>query len=77
MKVGDKLVCKKTYNFYGGELFTKGDTYILDEISMLGIDLINNHEEWTTFNDDERYPDYIWEYFYSPEEIRKIKLLSL
>ena len=81
LKVGDKLLCKKTYehNRFEGKYYTITGidnecvyfVYFVDNgcwphsLSDVGYSL-NSNGNW-----------YIWNYFYTPQEMRKLKLKQL
>ena len=50
----------------------KGEYYIVNEVNNYWI-LINNLDYFNTINDSY----YVWDYFYNPQEIRKLKLKQL
>ena len=75
LKIGDKLLCKKTGKLYN----IKKISYIIkDEYYIQMGDLISkwrfvlNKDNKITFHDL-----YIWDYFYTPQELRKLKLEKL
>ena len=84
LKVGDKLLCKKTTSRYNYKYL---NTIIIDTASLKEagryyniFNIINN----TIFFDDGDYyylyPKslfYVWNYFYTPQELRKMKLERL
>lgn len=73
LKVGDSLLCKKTTNF--DPIFTikyNNEYYIVTEI----------FDDMVYFGNDFYYNDfgkkyYIWNYFYTSQEVRKMKLKQL
>ncbi len=71
MKVGDKLICKSNINF-----FIKGGEYTIDKISSNDINLLiklNHNNYW--FNAERNsYSYFVWDYFYTKTELRKLKL---
>ena len=75
-----KLICKKSFiKFrYGREIFIKNNTYDIVEIDCYQNYLIISspgHGRWFTNNKYSHY-DNIYEYFYSPDEMRLLKLNS-
>jgi len=83
MKVGDKLMCKKDYctDIYNKKYyFDKGNfyeiCYIVDKFSYK-ILCIETDDNDVTFSCRKTDRLYVWNYFYKPEEIRKLKLESL
>ena len=87
MKVGDKFICKKNLDLiyqnttHGGWHFIRGVEYtIYDQSSIGGNDhayLMANDEVrlWFVSTPDNEY--YVWDYFYSPQELRNLKLKKL
>ncbi|MCK9447248.1 hypothetical protein M0Q50_10395 [bacterium] len=78
MKIGDKLFCKKTIN----DDIIKDNYYIIDDIwvehnMVIIIDPISNFHCAVSNNEYNSTYKYIWEHFYTPEEIRTLKLESL
>ena len=79
LKVGDRLLCKKNTN-YNKYVFAsnkyKNVHYIITKI-------FENHvyfddasfEDWFLYNNKSNW--YIWDYFYTPQEMRKLKLKQL
>jgi len=80
MKIGDKIQCKKylkystindfiffhKYKFYTIKQLTKSHLYIYDESSKLGL--------WFSFSLNRNLSlEYVWKYFYTEIEIRKIR----
>jgi len=84
MKKGDKLLCKKTYilNTSGDEIFIlyNGNEYVIDYEDNGFYSIISEYRG-IHFNFDSLNKNvadgYLWDYFYTPEEIRKMKLKSL
>ena len=70
LKVGDKLLCKKDDSSLNSFVY-KGEYYIVNEVNYWI--LINNLDYFTDIN--ETY--YIWNFFYTPQELRKLKLKQL
>ena len=73
LKVGDKLLCKNVISIK----LKIGKYY-----TILKIDNNNNiiHFDNYYFYTNPRayeYYNYIWEYFYTPQEVRKLKLKQL
>ena len=69
LKVGDKLLCKKTsYNI------KKGKYYSITNINVYVY--INNivHFDGIEYSLDQ---NDIWKFFYTPQEVRKMKLKQL
>lgn len=92
MKLGDTLTCKKKIRFTGPELIIDiGYKYIIYNITDYYVELLKNsdvvifklHEDNIYMNGDDihfrkyAHLNYIWEYFYTQEEIRIKKLDSL
>ena len=79
MKKGDVLICKKDKDI----LYKKNNNYIVCEklLNYYGNDFIQilytpEFGEWFILNNNENHK-YIWDYFYTTEELRKLKLESL
>ena len=83
MKVGDKLVCKREYYHYQNiQLFYVGEYYIIRDIMDNEISIYFKGIGWTTFFiDKNKYTRcdyfYLYDYFYTEKEIRKLKLESI
>ena len=82
MKVGDTLICKRdifwTENSNQKLIFSKSKIYTIEYIENDSIVIRDNFDEIFNFNDD--FDEYIIKFkdtFYSPEEIRLMKLESL
>ncbi|MCK9447247.1 hypothetical protein M0Q50_10390 [bacterium] len=90
MKKGDVLLCKKECK-YEKIKFEKNKKYTISEIDYNkgNIDsiymdclgdktILDQFGLWFDFNENENEViKYIWDYFYTTEEIRKLKLESL
>ena len=89
MKVGDKLTCKCNVEWRGSAIiksFYAGNEYTIQECPnvekyKIGYFLSINTDKdiglWfssTNVSKEMVYKYYIWDYFYSPQEIRKIKI---
>lgn len=89
MKVGDKLLCKKKYHpaeysyYYNNNLewFTIGKYYIIVTVTSTYIFIKNNDDDddvhFDIFNDirlGAKSHGLLNEYFYTDQEIRKMKL---
>ena len=76
LKVGGKLLCKllcKSQNLYLE--FDAGKYYTISKISY---DSILIDDWWFSLTKiDVAYWSYIWDYFYTPQEVRKLKLKQL
>ena len=74
MKVGDKLYCKKDYcNF-----FTYNKCYVIGSISERYFFMYDNDNELSAFNlHDESSVYYYKDWFYTEQEMRKLKLNKL
>ena len=87
MKVGDILICKKEMHIliFNEIVYTKNKGYKIYNISYYrSIDPIfyliaNNNKPGTYFSNDknDKNYSYIFEYFYTKEEIRSLKLNSI
>ena len=73
LKVGDKLLCKKTYehNRFEGKYYTI--IGVKDDYVYFNED--NYHYDWYSL--DSNSPWYIWDYFYKSQKVRKMKLNKL
>ena len=83
LKVGDKLLCKKSDSLRCKR--GKSDKVYLGKVKdkyYIITDIVNNR---IYFDDDYYYLNslstnwfkYIWDYFYTPQELRKMKLEKL
>ena len=73
MKAGDKLMCKDSLRNW----FDKGKFYKIESNISGVISMIDNINELVTFAFDEKYLDYtsyIFDWFYTEKELRKMKL---
>ena len=84
MKVNDKLYCKKDYICeYNGRIhnFSKGNiytiNYIVNKFHMNLYCIDDDNCNSLTFSLNKEHKLYLWNYFYSPEDIRLKKLKSL
>ena len=82
MKVGDTLMCKRHtfWTEYSNQklIFSKSKIYTIENIENDCIVIRDNFNDSFNFNDD--FDEYIIKFkdtFYSPEEIRLMKLESL
>ena len=80
MKVGDKLVCKKYQNQFG-RIYLPNHTYTIQEISDGADFFIISDFKGMWFSsihpsiyNNRLMMNYIWYVFYSPQEIRKMKI---
>ena len=71
LKVGDKLLCKKSSECYKKY---EGKCYTISKIDI-NYNLIQIDDWFSLYYDDIFY--YIWYYFYTPQELRKMKLEKL
>lgn len=86
MKVGDKFLCKKDWisvMFNKEDRFlTKGDTYkvklmtVYDNYDMVLFTGDSGFGEWFTY-DIKNDEWYLWDFFYTQKEIRKMKLKKI
>ena len=75
LKVGDKLLCKKTmfdYRFFKYYNMVEGKYY---EISKIFDNIIYFSADSYSLHKNSFY--YIWNFFYKPQEMRKMKLERL
>ena len=70
LKVGDKLLCKININF-----LKKNEYYIITNIDDVSDDVYVNNDWYILYPNDWYY--YVWDYFYTPQELRKMKLKQL
>ena len=87
LKVGDNLLCKKNLSTYfrNGEFqskFEKGKSYKILGINNIYIRIKFRYNAkpigfWLVQHRDKRFFYYIWDYFYTTKEIRKLKLKQL
>ena len=73
LKIGDKLLCKKTYHHVHYKK-VEGKYYIIDNISYDDVYVCLDHD-WYSLDPNRNW--YIWKYFYKPQEVRKMKLKQL
>ena len=79
MKIGDKIMCK---NSMIGYIFIKNEFYTITDIDDLdddGITIILNEQNHCRLNityPDKNYRQF-YDYFYTIQEIRQLKLESL
>lgn len=77
MKIGDKLICKKKYSYNG--IFIPNDIFIIEGFNEYNVRLKTKYNTYHNI----RYCDkihndlYLWNIFYTTQEIRKQKLLKL
>jgi len=80
MEIGDKLLCKniESNDVYISDYYTKNKYYsivfINERYHYINIDSDNLT---TSFMLNENDPFYIWNFFYTQEDIRKLKLEML
>ena len=74
MRAGDRLLCKKTtsYNIMPNKY--KNNVYIITKITDDDMSIYFN-KDWFSLNKESGY--YIWDYFYTAQEVRKMKLERL
>jgi hypothetical protein len=72
MKIGDKLLCKRNLDAY----ITKGKKYEIKEIYTKYISIKDNDvlRKYSNVLLMLYFGTYIWDYFYTKEEIRILKL---
>ena len=77
MKVGDKLICKKYFKS-DGVILSIGRKYEIDNIESNGVRIKFNNIHYILFSlYENKFCGNIYDYFYSPEEIRLKKLDSI
>ena len=69
LRVGDRLLCKKTTNYDADNKY-----YIITRI--LG-DIVYFNNDYYHYNYNDKFGYYIWDHFYTPQEVRKMKLERL
>ena len=79
LKVGDKLLCKKNSSedwFIAGKCYpiVKIETYP-DYSSRIWVSYNNTNSDWFNSNKNDNW--CIWDQFYTPQEVRKMKLKQL
>jgi len=82
MNKGDKLICKKDYKYRYEEktyVLYKNDIYRIDSIDDVYSVITFENLQWAFFLDDldDDFSPYLYKYFYTPEELRQLKLESL
>jgi hypothetical protein len=83
MKNGNILISKNDYSINGVKILTKDKKYTMFNSHDIAItsDIENNlfyYSDTISEEDNKGYgSQYIWDYFYTPEEIRKLKLKSI
>lgn len=91
-KIGDKLVCKETHqsrllNFYKNKMYEicEIDDGIVGIIGGEDMDASTNEAKSliSTYyfeegsNENSFWFEYVWDYFYKPQEIRNLKIKKL
>ena len=80
-KLCDKLLCKKSsecYKKYEGKCYTiskidiKNEYYTITDIQKFYVYVCY---DWYKLSQNDKW--YIWDYFYKPQEVRKLKLKQL
>ena len=73
LKIGDRLLCKRDTDYLGK---VKDKYYTITDIAdnKVYFSDIGNIKVYF-FDDDDDF--YIWKYFYTPQEVRKLKLEKL
>ena len=82
MKIGDILICKKPFRTVNGVYNSIGDIFNVAAIVSVnkGGNLVFVKEHYGTNSWDfydyltTSHTDYLWDHFYTPQEIRKMKL---
>jgi len=77
MKNGDRLLCKKDFEFYPDGIFYRGNFYDVQKVEGHNIRIgcvISGNDFW--FNYTKVYGDsmLVYDYFYTEKEMRKMKL---
>ena len=76
LKIGDKVLCKKSFDDHNNRYFISGNYYHVCIVALEAVYLTYKETKsgmWFYFNTDYLFK----EYFYTPQEIRKIKLKKL
>ena len=81
MKVGDKLLCKKDKIFIDVIIFINDNYYTITIIDKTDNSILIG-DIWfylfKKYNPNGKYNYwFIWDYFYTPQELRKLKLKKL
>lgn len=78
MQIGDKLLCKQDYRFSSKEFYS-GQEYIIENILSKEevYFCIDGLWFYSSYNNMSNAMVNIWDYFYSPSELRKLKLKNL
>jgi hypothetical protein len=91
MKRGDKIICKKNYdNFLKDKVYyilespqylQQGNRYIIKICNFYmrpeGVNIYPNNGFYNFFYDNKDSDKYIWEFFYTNIELRKIKIKQI
>lgn len=90
MKIGDKLLCKQSIHLlYKIEqaIFEEGQYYQISAVSLAwgneSFCVEDANENWAGFYLERQYAGrprlglYAWDYFYTSQEVRKLKLEKL
>ena len=75
LKVGDKLLCKKSYKLVNNFYKCKKERNKYYTITCIDVERIYFEEDF--FFNISQSIWYIWDYFYTPQELRKLKLERL
>ena len=73
LKVGDRLLYKKVIIFNAIDVFNPGKYYTIQYVD--GLDIQINSWWFKKIKDDASW--YIWDYFYTPKQLRRLKLERL
>ena len=76
LEMGDKLLCKKNYIIFK-ELYFYKILKIEYEINILCEKQSIYSSWWFSLDPNDNPKNYIWDYFYTPQELRKLKLERL
>ncbi|MCK9446680.1 hypothetical protein M0Q50_07440 [bacterium] len=81
MKVGDIIVCKEDYIVYNSKTHTKGNKYKILDIridDMIVISTDSNTKHGLNFSiDNIDSVFHLYKYFYTIQELRKLKLETI
>ena len=79
LKAGDRLLCKKTDAFNLKYKFIKDKYYIVNNSYINNA--LHEHAAHLIYGENNKLylftNHYLWNYFYTPQEVRKMKLKQL
>ena len=80
LKEGNKLLCKKNYQNNNVDIFTFGEKYIIIDTDIYDVYhfyLFDTKTQWLCNKQKNIGYPYLWDIFYTEQELRKIKLKKL